>query len=750
MISIAEALELLTVEEKVALLSGADFWTTKENCKIGIPSFMMTDGPNGLRKQTKSSDHLGMNESEPATSFPAACALACSWDGDLMEQLGKVLAEECHEAGIDILLGPGVNLKRSPLGGRNFEYFSEDPYLTSQLAIGYVNGVQKNGIGVSVKHFAANNQETERLVADSIVDERTLRELYLACFEQIIKEAKPWTVMCSYNKLNGTYTSENKWLLKNILKEEWGYEGTVVSDWGAVNIKEESLKAGLDLEMPGCGTENDLKLLEAVKNGTICMEELDEAVGRVLRLSNHLLESRKPRQDLVSKGITEHHDFARKIAGECMVLLKNERAVLPLSTDEKTVVLGDLAMKIRYQGSGSSKVNPRHLENTLEELRKYQPELMYARGYSLTDCTEDEELLKEAVEVSAQCDKVVIVAGIPENMELEGCDKISLKLPDNQLKLIQYMTEIHSAVIVVLCNGAPVEMPFVDEVEGILEGYLAGEAAGGAVADILYGKVNPSGKLAETFPKRLEDTPSYMSFPVMNKESRYTEGIFVGYRYYEKKKVKPLFPFGHGLSYTSFKYTNLQVMKEDEGMAVSVDIENTRETTGAEIVQIYVQKTGSKIIRPEKELKGFQKVWLLPGEKKMVSLKLTERAFQYYDVPAQSWQTEPGTYEILAASSSADIRIREKVTIEKDAVCRIHYDKNSTLAEISKCEEGRIRLAQYMKQCEEEGYPVFADEPEFLQNMYETTPLRWLMMLSGGHFTGEMMADVLKHCNETA
>ncbi len=753
MLNIEDILEHLTIEEKVELLSGADFWTTKENPRIGLPSFLMTDGPNGLRKQTMASDHLGMNESEPATSFPAACALACSWDSNLMEQLGSVLAEECNEAGVDILLGPGVNLKRSPLGGRNFEYFSEDPYLASQLAIGYVNGLQKNGIGVSLKHFAANNQETERLVSDSIVDERTLRELYLSCFENVVKEANPWTVMCSYNKLNGIYTSEHEWLLKKVLKEEWGYEGAVISDWGAVNSKENSVNNGLDLEMPGCGKEHDQILLEAVKNGTVSLKDLNEAVRRVLRLSGRLMEkvnldNQQPRITPEIKRISwqEHHDFSRKAAGECMVLLKNDNSVLPLSTSEKVGVLGDLANQVRYQGSGSSKVNPYHLENALEEMRKYQSELLYAKGYSLTDEEEDDALLLEAEKLAGQCSKIIIFAGIPENMEMEGEDKCSLSLPENQNRLICHIAEKHPAVIVVLCNGAPIEMPFHGDAAGILEAYLAGEAAGGAIADILYGKVNPSGKLAETFPIKLEDTPSYMSFAVMNKKTWYTEGIFVGYRYYDTKKIQPLYPFGHGLSYTTFAYSNLNTAMEENAVKVSMDIENTGTVFGAEVVQIYVQKLKTKIIRAEKELKGFRKVWLQPGEKCSIHLFLPKRAFQYYDTDKASWVTEPGEYKILAAASSKDVRLQTQIILEGEKPQITHCDKNSTLTEISQFPEAKRILEDYMEKCEEEGYPIFKEEPEFIQNMYKTTPLRWLMMLSGGHFTGEMMEKVLENC----
>ncbi|EGB91524.1 glycoside hydrolase family 3 C-terminal domain-containing protein [Clostridium sp. D5] len=747
-------LQNLTMEEKIELLSGADFWTTKKNERIGLSAFMMTDGPNGLRKQTVTSDHLGMNASMPATCFPMGCALACSWDPGLAEQIGEALAGECREAEVDILLGPGVNLKRSPLGGRNFEYFSEDPYLTAQMAIGYINGVQKNGVGVSLKHFAANNQETERLVSDSIVDERTLRELYLACFESVVKETDPWTVMCSYNKLNGIYTSEHEWLLKKILKDEWQYDGVVISDWGAVNEKSDSVKNGLDLEMPGNRGSSDQLLLEAYKAGTVSTEAVDEAAARVLRLGDRILQARaakarKKRSAAERKEWPEHHELARKAAADCMVLLKNEGSVLPLIPGEKTAVFGELACDVRFQGSGSSKVNPYHVESPLEEMKKYNPSLLYAKGYELGGSTEDreEELLREAELAASICEKAVVFAGYPERAEYEGEDKVSLSLPENQLTLIRRLSSIHPAVIVVLCNGAPVEMPFRKDAEGILEMYLAGEAAGGAAADILYGAVNPSGRLAETFPKKLEDTPSWLNFPGMQKKTHYAEGLFVGYRYYDKKTIEPLYPFGYGLSYTDFAYSNLSVKAARDTAEVQLEIQNTGRLAGAEVVQIYVRKQGTEIPRPEKELKGFQKVHLAPGEKKKLTFTLPREAFRYYDTDLRKWQVEPGEYEIQAASSSRDIHLRSRITLEGDKRPETIYDKNSTLAEISKNPEGKATLEKWMTHCARQGYPIFTEEPEFIQNAYETTPLRWLIMLSGGCFTEEMMQDILKKSN---
>ncbi|GAA0802385.1 glycoside hydrolase family 3 C-terminal domain-containing protein [Faecalicatena orotica] len=742
-------LQELTIEEKVGLLSGADFWTTKEVKRVNLPSFMMTDGPNGLRKQVTSSDHLGMNESLPATCFPMACALACSWDRELLYEIGKALSEECIAADVDILLGPGVNLKRSPLGGRNFEYFSEDPYLTSQLAAKYIKGVQENGTGTSLKHFAANNQETRRMVSDSLADERTLRELYLACFESVVKEAEPWTVMCSYNKLNGTYTSEHDWLLNQVLKKEWQYDGAVVSDWGAVNEKVKSVQAGLDLEMPGNQGESDRILLEAVKNGEISEDKIDEAVTRILRLSDYILEARAQKNVPVSAEINweNHHKLARESAGESMVLLKNENKVLPLASGEKIAVLGELASDIRYQGTGSCKVHPYHVDSPFEEIRVYEPSAVFAKGY-LLDGGDDGLLLEEAEAVVNGCDKVIIFAGYPERAENEGEDKVDMKLPYNQTELIHRIARTHPAVIVVLCNGSPVEMPFSNEAEAILETYLAGEAAGGAAADILFGKKNPSGKLSESFPVKLEDNPSYLNFPGMQNKTRYGEGIFVGYRYYDKKNIEPLYPFGHGLSYTEFTYSNLSVSAGKENTAdVTLEVQNTGDRYGAEVVQIYVQKKGTEIIRAVQELKGFEKVRLEAGEKKQITIHLPKEAFRYYDAENGSWQVEPGEYEILAGASSRDIRLKGSIVLEGDELPPYKCDQNSTIAEISRSPEGKAVLEKWMKWCSDKGYPIFTEEPEFIQNAYETTPLRWVKMLSGGCFTEEMIEDVLSHCN---
>lgn len=747
---IEEQLSKLTLEEKAELLSGKDFWTTKENKKIGLTSITMTDGPHGLRKQIAASDHLGMNESAPATCFPTACALASSWNPQLANKIGQALAEECKEAGIDILLGPGVNMKRSPLGGRNFEYLSEDPCQASEMAIGYIKGLQDNGIGVSLKHFAANNQETERMVSDSVVDERTLRELYLAVFENIVKRVNPWTIMCSYNKLNGSYTSEHRWLLSDVLKKEWQYDGVVISDWGAVNEKADSVINGLDLEMPGTNESADQELEKAVKAGIVPMSKVDDAVIRILRLHMRLRNGQEQKEkgnwkeNHTRTAWKEHHKLARQAAAECIVLLKNDGNTLPLQKEEKIAVLGKMAVQIRCQGNGSSLVNPYETDCPLDELRRLASEVSYAEGYETETTAKNEELLKEAVEIAGRSDKIVLFVGYPEFAEKEGCDKVSMRLPENQIALIEETAKLGKKIVLVMSNGSPVEMPFLGKADAVLETYLGGEAVGGAVADVLFGNVNPSGKLAETFPKKLEDTPSYLNFPGMYKKTYYAEGIFMGYRYYDTKEIEPLFPFGHGLSYTSFVYHELTVKDDRNSVVVELEIENTGKTAGAEVVQIYVEKTETKIIRARKELKGFQKVWLEPGEKKKVQIVLNERAFQYFDTENSRWHTEPGIYKILAGSSSRDIRQEASVTRKGEAMPETPLDKNSTLSDICKYSTAKERLEKNLKICEEEGYPVFVNEPEFIQNAYETTPLRWLHMLSAGHFSKEMMEEVLE------
>jgi beta-glucosidase len=527
----------MTLEEKAGLCSGFDFWTTKAVERLGIPPIMMTDGPHGLRKQKADADHLGINESVPATCFPSAAGLACSWDRELIERVGKAIGEECQAESVSIVLGPGANIKRSPLCGRNFEYFSEDPYLSSEMAANHIKGVQSQGVGTSLKHFAANNQETRRMSVDTIVDERTLREIYLASFEGAVRKGKPWTVMCSYNRLNGEYASENEYLLTDILRKDWGHEGIVVSDWGAVNDRDKGLGAGLDLEMPSSGGSGDGRIIEAVKNGSLSVEILDRAVERLLELIFKAAGSRK-QNAAYDKEI--HHSLAREVARECIVLLKNDNDILPLKKEGRIAVIGAFAKNTRYQGGGSSHINPTKLDNTFDEMKKLAGDsavLTYSEGYSIDSDEVNMDLIDDAVKAASEADVAVVFAGLPDRYESEGYDREHLSIPENNIKVIEAVSQVQSNIIVVLSNGAPVEMPWLGKVKAVLEGYLGGQAAGGVVADILFGASSPCGKLAETFPQKLSDNPSFLNFPGEGDRVEYKEGIFIGYRYYDKKEI---------------------------------------------------------------------------------------------------------------------------------------------------------------------------------------------------------------------
>jgi len=682
---VRELVRQMTLEEKASLLSGRDFWTTKPIERLGIPSIMMTDGPHGLRKQRADADNLGLFDSVPATCFPTAAALASSWDRDLIRQVGEALGEECQAEDVAILLGPGANIKRSPLCGRNFEYFSEDPYLSSEMAANHILGVQSQGVGTSLKHYAANNQEHRRMSVDAVVDERTLREIYLASFEGAVRQAQPWTVMCSYNKVNGTYASEHPELLTTILKEEWGHEGFVVSDWGAVNDRAAGVAAGLELEMPGSGGINDKKVVEAVRSGALPEAALDAAVERLLAIILRAADSRKPG---ATYDADAHHRLARKAAGESMVLLRNEDGALPLAKSGRIAVIGELAVKPRYQGGGSSHVNPTRLDHPLEEIRRSagDAEVVYAQGYALARDAADDGLVEEALQAAASADAAVIFAGLPESWESEGFDRTHLRMPDNQQRLIEAVTGVQKRVIVVLANGSPVEMPWLDSVKAVLEAYLGGQAMGGAVADVLFGDVNPSGKLAETFPKKLSDNPSHLNFPGERDRVEYREGLFVGYRYYDAKEMEVLFPFGHGLSYTTFAYEKIEIdrerMKDDETAEVRVTIANTGQRAGKEVVQLYVRDRESTVIRPVKELKGFAKVELQPGERKTVTFRLDKRAFAYWEPKIHDWRVESGEFDILVGASSRDIRLEATLYVESTVSLSWEIHRNTLIGDL--------------------------------------------------------------------
>ncbi len=645
----------MTLEEKASLCSGLNFWYLKSIERLGIPSIMVTDGPHGLRKQAGDADHVGLNESVPATCFPTASALAATWDRDLIHQVGVALGEECRQEKVGVILGPGVNIKRSPLCGRNFEYFSEDPYLTGEIAKSHINGVQSQGVGTSMKHYALNNQEQRRMTTDSVVDERAMREIYLTGFEIAVKEAQPWTVMCSYNKINGVYASDNKYLMNDILKEEWGHQGFVVTDWGAMNERVDALKAGVGLEMPGTMNGNDAKIVAAVRSGGLDESVLDRSLERILPL---VFKARASLSQEFAYDPHAHHALARRVAGEGAVLLKNEGSLLPLQKNAKIALIGRFVKQPRYQGAGSSQMNPTRLDNIHDELAKLVGEsnLTYAPGYTEKGDAADEDLINEALETARKADVVVICAGLTEMYEVEGIDRTHMDLPAGHSALIRRLAPVHNKIIVVLINGSPVEMPWVNDVPAILEGYLGGQAGAGAIADILTGKVNPSGKLAETFPLTLKDHP-VQPYPGGPTTVEYRESIYVGYRYFDTAKVAVLFPFGHGMSYTTFAYRELSLIQNGEIVTATLKVKNTGAVAGKETVQLYVRDLQSTVFRPDKELKAFAKVELQPGEEKEISLTLGRRAFAFYDAVSRGWVVEAGDFEILVGASSRDIRL---------------------------------------------------------------------------------------------
>jgi len=751
---IQQLIRELTLEEKAGLCSGLNFWHTKPVERLGIPSIMVTDGPHGLRKQQENGDNLGLFDSVPATYFPSAAGLASSWDRDLINQVGVALGEECQAEDVGILLGPGANIKRSPLCGRNFEYFSEDPFLSAELAASHINGVQSQGVGTSLKHFAANNQEYRRMSTNAVVDERTLREIYLASFEGAVKKAQPWTVMSSYNQVNGVFASENPTLLTDILKDQWGHEGFVVSDWGGVNERAKGLEAGLELEMPSSNGEGDKKIIEAVQNGNLPEDVLNSAVERLLTVIYKAVDQKN--ENAVNDQ-EAHHKLARKVAGEGMVLLKNKDDMLPLKQDEKLAVIGAFAKHPRYQGGGSSQVIPTNQDYVLDEIQKYtgETEVEYAEGYQLDSDEIDEQLLLEAKELAVQTDAAVIFAGLPDRYESEGYDRPHLRIPANHQRLIEEIAKVQQNIIVVLSNGAPVEMPWLKEVKGLLEAYLGGQAFGGAVADVLFGKVNPSGKLTETFPEKLSHNPSHINFPGEGDIVEYKEGIFVGYRYYDMKDIQPLFPFGYGLSYTTFDYTKMAVdkqeMTEEETVTEDVTVRNTGKVFGKEVVQLYVRDVESTVIRPVKELKAFGKVALQPQEETTITFILDKRAFAYYSTQMKDWHVETGDFEILAGKSSAHIALAEKVHVESTAPYPISFSRNSLIGDVLEdAKAGPILQATLagVNKKSDIMEAMEADQSELMLAVMRNMPLRTLLSFNKS-FTEEMLTELLIKLNES-
>ncbi|MEK4517717.1 glycoside hydrolase family 3 C-terminal domain-containing protein [Paenibacillus sp. FSL H8-0122] len=742
----------MTLEEKAGLCSGLDFWNTKGIERLGIPSVMVTDGPHGLRKQQGDADHLGLNNSVPATCFPSAAGLASSWDRDLIFRVGEALGTECQVENVAVLLGPGNNIKRSPLNGRNFEYFSEDPFLASEMAANHVKGVQSQGVGTSLKHFAANNQEHRRMSVDAVIDERTLREIYLASFEGTVKQSQPWSVMCSYNQVNGEYASESYELLTKVLREEWGFEGFVVSDWGAVNERVKALAAGLELEMPSSAGIGDAKIVAAVKSGELAMETLDLAVERILAFIFKSVENRNPHAVFDPE---KHHQLAREVARESMVLLKNEGGILPLVKSGRIAVIGEFAKQPRYQGGGSSHVNPSRMDDAFVELQAVAGDaasFLYAQGYELESDDINADLLREACDTAAKADAAVLFLGLPDRYESEGYDRSHLLLPASHKALIEAVAEVQSEIIVVLSNGAPVEMPWLHRAKAVLEGYLGGQAFGGAVADLLFGDVSPSGKLAETFPMKLSDNPSFLNFPGEGDTVEYKEGLFVGYRYYDKKEIEPLFPFGFGLSYTEFEYSNLVLdqtrIQDTDTVQVSVTVKNTGSRTGKEVVQLYVSDMESSVIRPLQELKGFAKIELQPGEERIVTFTLDKRSFAYYNVKLADWHVESGMFTISVGSSSRDIRLSTQLELESTVKLSGRFHRNTTVGDLlaNPLTEEKAKSFSSVFGLED----VLGDNPEMLLAMMKYMPLRAMIGFGQGKYTEADLEADLQELNRLA
>jgi len=696
-LNVASLLGELTLEEKASLCLGSDFWHTAPIPRLGIPAIAMSDGPHGLRKQPDEGDHVGISGSLPATCFPTASALGSSFDPELARRVGEALGVEARAQGVTVVLGPGINIKRSPLCGRNFEYFSEDPLVSGVLGAAFVEGLQRQGVGASVKHYAANNQETDRLRVSADVDERTLREIYLPGFERVVTQARPWTVMCAYNKVNGVYASENRWLLTELLRDEWGFDGLVVSDWGAVHDRVAALAAGLDLEMPPNLGVSDAAIVAAVRSGELDEAVLDWAVARVLWLVDRALSDAV---DAGAEAVAQpefdanvHHALARSVAAECAVLLKNDGDLLPLqpSAGDTVAVIGEFARTPRYQGAGSSQVNPTRVYNALDELRAAVPggvEIAFAPGFGIGTTTADDELAAEAVALAGLASVVVAFLGLPDADESEGFDRSHLDLPANQTALVARLAAANPNLVVVLANGSAVRLSdWEQHAAAILECWLSGQGAGGAAADLLIGAANPSGRLAETLPLRLEDNPSYLNFPGEHGHVRYGEGVFVGYRGYDALDLPVSYPFGHGLSYTDFEYTDLTntlTGSAEDGtltVAVTCTVTNTGQRAGKEVVQLYVADPESTIARPPRELKGFAKTaTLAPGEGQTMTFRLRSRDLSYFSVRQHRWVLEGGAFQLAVGASSRDLRLTTTIEVSAPPLT-VHLDGMATLEE---------------------------------------------------------------------
>ena len=739
---IRELISQMTLKEKAGLCSGADFWHTKAVERIGIPSVAVSDGPHGLRKQDDEADHLGLNESIKAVCFPAGCALASSFDRKLAGKMGETIGQECQAEDISTILGPAVNIKRSPLCGRNFEYYSEDPYAASEMSSAFIRGVQSKNVGTSVKHFLANNQEKRRMTNSSDVDERTLREIYMVPFEGAVKNGKPWTVMNSYNRINGTFVGESKEYLTDLLREEWGFDGYVVSDWGAVNDRVEALKAGMDLEMTSSNGVNDALIVKAVQEGALDEAAVDQACERILNIVFRYMENRDENAVFDRE---KDHGTAASVEEECIVLLKNEcgesgKPVLPLDREQKIAFIGKYAQAPRYQGGGSSHINSWKVESALEAVKDFA-DVAYAKGFDDAEDKADETLEAEAVQAAKDADAAVIFAGLPDSFESEGYDRKHLNLPDCQNRLIEKVCDVQKNVVVVLHNGSPVVMPWKDRVSAILEAYLGGQAVGKAEVKVLFGEVNPSGRLSETFPNRLEDTPCYLTYGKGKDHAEYREGVFVGYRYYTTRDMDVQYPFGYGLSYTTFGYSDLAVDKtgltDAETLSVSVDVENTGDRAGKEVVQLYVAPVNSEVPRPVRELKGFEKVSLEPGEKKTVTFMLDDRAFAVWNADLHCWDVPDGAYRIQICRNAREVILETEVQVKNRKRPRQKYTANTCMGELMSDPKAQQILGQMMgnneqaKEMEEKSQGEAVSQ-EMLAAMMQDMPLRQLISFVPG------------------
>ena len=743
----------MTLEEKAGLCSGLDFWHTKPVERLGVPSVMVSDGPHGLRKQDEKADHLGVNDSIKAVCMPAACATASSFDRDLMGRMGQAIGDSCQHEKLGVVLGPAVNIKRSPLCGRNFEYFSEDPYLAGEMSAAYINGVQSKNVGTSIKHFAANSQEHRRMSSSSNADERTLREIYFPAFETSVRKAQPWTVMCSYNRVNGVYASENPWLLTDVLRKEWGFKGYVMSDWGAVSDRVAGVAAGLDLEMPSSGGINDRKIVAAVKSGELDEKIVDQACERILEINYRYLDNARPETPWDQEA---DHQLSARIAEECMVLLKND-GILPLNKADEVAFIGEFAAKPRFQGGGSSHINAFRTTSAVEAAQGLP--VTYVQGYSAARDMATDEMIAEAVQAAKAAKVAVVFAGLPDAYESEGYDRTHMAMPACQNRLIEAVAGANPNTVVVLHNGSPVEMPWLGKVKAVLEAYLGGQAVGIAAVRLLYGDANPCGHLAETFPVKLSDNPSYLYYGGEGDEADYREGVFVGYRYYDKKEMPVLFPFGFGLSYTTFACSNLRLsgakITDQETLTAAVTVTNTGSRAGKTVVQLYVGDRESTVLRPIRELKGFEKVELQPGESRDVTFTLDKRAFAYWNAAIHDWHVETGVFTIEVGQSSRDIEVSGEVTVESTVALPRHYTADSIFMDVMADPKAKEALGPMLASIQKAFAPN-ADASDTAQEaisadmglaMMRYMPLRGLVSFSPDKVTDDTLKQLLDALN---